>query len=48
VVYPVAGLPQLAKNATIVEINPEATPITASADLSIRAPAGELLSTLSG
>jgi NAD-dependent deacetylase len=48
VVYPVAGLPRLAKNATIVEINPEATPITASADLSIRAPAGEILSTLSG
>ncbi len=46
VVYPVAGFPDLARNATIVEVNPEPTPLTARADLSVRAPAGSFLASL--
>lgn len=48
VVYPVASLPDLAANAQIVEINPENTPLTPRAHLSVRAPAGEFLSPLLG
>ncbi len=46
VVYPVAGLPELARGATVVEVNPEATPLTARADLSVRAPVGSFLAPL--
>jgi NAD-dependent SIR2 family protein deacetylase len=46
VVYPVAGLPELATGAALVEIAPEPTPLTARADLSIRGPAGSFLAPL--
>jgi len=46
VVYPVAGLPELARDATVVEINPEPTPLTPRADVSIRASAGSFLAPL--
>ena len=46
VVYPVAGFPDLARNAAIVEVNPEPTSLTARADLSVRAPAGSFLASL--
>jgi NAD-dependent deacetylase len=44
-VYPAAGLPEMAKRAGafLVEINPEATPLTELCDLSLRGRAGELL-----
>ena len=43
-VHPAAALAtQIARHATIIEINPEATPITAVADYSIRAPASAVL-----
>jgi NAD-dependent deacetylase len=45
VVYPAAFLVPLAKQsgATVVEINPEETPMSSSADYSLRGPAGEIL-----
>ncbi|HET7270408.1 MAG TPA: NAD-dependent deacylase [Rubrobacter sp.] len=44
-VYPAAALPfdALENGATLVEINPEPTPLTPHADYSVRAPAGETL-----
>ena len=46
VVYPVAGLPDLASSAEIVEVNPEETSLTRRATLSVRAPAGAFLGPL--
>jgi len=45
IVYPAAGFPHAAKNlgATVVEVNPEETPITAVADVFVKAQAGEAL-----
>jgi NAD-dependent deacetylase len=45
VVYPVAGLPALAKRggATVVEVNVNDTPLTAQADLVLRGPSGVVL-----
>ena len=45
-VYPVAGLPDLASSAAVVEVNPDPTPITPRADLAIRAPVGAFLAPL--
>jgi NAD-dependent protein deacetylase/lipoamidase len=44
-VYPAAALPfdALENGATLVEINPEATPLTPHTDYSVRAPAGDAL-----
>jgi len=44
-VYPAAALPQAARaaGAFVVEINPEPTPLTPLADLSLRGPAAALL-----
>jgi NAD-dependent deacetylase len=44
-VHPAASLPVLAhqNGAVLVEINPEETPLTPYADVSLRGPAGELL-----
>lgn len=44
-VHPAAGLPEVAKRAGafLVEINPEATPLTNLCDVSLRGRAGELL-----
>lgn len=48
IVYPAAALPEMARaaGAFVVEINTEATPLTASADVSLRGPAAELLPAL--
>ncbi len=45
VVYPAAQLPYIAHEAGafVVEVNPQETPFTALADLSVRGPAGEWL-----
>ncbi|UCH84058.1 MAG: NAD-dependent protein deacylase, partial [Candidatus Latescibacterota bacterium] len=45
IVYPVAGFPGVAKRAgaQIIEINPEPTPITFDADVSVRGPSGGVL-----
>jgi NAD-dependent deacetylase len=44
-VYPAAGLPELAKRAGafLVEINPEQTPLSDACDISLQGCAGELL-----
>lgn len=44
-VYPAAGFPAMAKKsgAKVVEVNPDETPITAYADVFVKAPAGEAL-----
>ena len=44
-VYPAAALPHeaLENGATLVEINPSATPLTGHADFTLRGPAGEVL-----
>jgi NAD-dependent deacetylase len=44
-VYPAAGLPEVAKRAGayLVEINPETTPLSALCDVSLQGRAGELL-----
>jgi len=49
-VYPAAALPfeALESGATLVEINPEETPLTPHADYSVRGPAGEILPLLVG
>jgi NAD-dependent deacetylase len=49
-VYPAASLPYeaLERAATVVEINPEATPLSASAGFSLRGRAGEVLLRLVG
>lgn len=48
VVYPAAGLPLAAAEAgaTVIEVNPDATPLTARADYSLRGPAGVVLPAL--
>lgn len=48
VVYPAAGLPEmaLARGAVVVEVNPEPTPLSAAATLTIRESAGTALPTL--
>ena len=48
VVYPAAHLPYAAKNsgAVVVEVNPEATPLTPHADISVRAGAAEFFGLL--
>ena len=45
VVYPAASLVPLAKHsgATVVEVNPDATPVSSSVDYSLRGTAGEIL-----
>ena len=45
IVYPAASLPLYAAEAgaAIIEINPDPTPLTSSAGVSIRGPAGEIL-----
>ena len=45
VVYPAAMLPEMAlrRGATVIEINPDETPLTASATYSLRGPAGVVL-----
>jgi NAD-dependent deacetylase len=50
VVYPAAGLIPEAKRAgaTVIEINPDATPASSSADVVIRRPAAEALTELDG
>ncbi len=47
-VYPAAGLPEvaLAHGVVVIEVNPEPTPLTESATLSIREAAGSALPTL--
>jgi NAD-dependent deacetylase len=47
-VYPAAALPALARltGATVVEINPEATPLSATADFALRGAAGIVLPAL--
>lgn len=49
-VYPAAGLPRIAleHGARVIEVNPEPTELSASADLSLRGPAGEILPQLVG
>jgi len=44
-VYPAAGFPSYAKGfgATVIEVNPEETPITADADIFVQGLAGEVL-----
>ena len=48
IVYPAAGLPDvaLARGAVVVEVNPEATPLSANATLTIRESASTALPTL--
>lgn len=46
VVHPVAGLPGMAERASVVELNPELTPITPVSALTVRAPAGKFLEPL--
>ncbi len=45
IVHPAAGLPGVAKEAGafIVEINPQSTPLSALADITLRHPAGKIL-----
>jgi NAD-dependent deacetylase len=47
-VYPAAALPQIARaaGAYVVEVNPEATPLTPLADVSLRGPAASLVPAL--
>ena len=49
-VYPAASLPYeaLDSGAIVVEVNPEATPLSASADFSLRGRVGEVLPRLVG
>jgi NAD-dependent deacetylase len=48
IVYPAAGLPELAlsRGTTVVEVNPEPTPLSSSATLTVRESAGRALPTL--
>jgi NAD-dependent deacetylase len=45
IVYPAAGLAELAlaRGAAVIEVNPEVTPLSRNATISIREPAGEAL-----
>jgi NAD-dependent deacetylase len=47
-VYPAAGLPEIARaaGAFVIEVNTEATPLTPSADISLRGTAAELVPAL--
>ncbi|HXV77924.1 MAG TPA: Sir2 family NAD-dependent protein deacetylase, partial [Candidatus Polarisedimenticolaceae bacterium] len=47
-VYPAAALPQLARaaGAYVVEVNPEATPLTSQVDERLAGPAGEVVPAL--
>ena len=47
-VYPAAALPQVAQAAGgfVIEVNPEATPLSQTADLSLRGPAASLVPAL--
>ena len=47
-VYPAAGLANTARGfgATIVEVNPEETPLSATADHVLRGPSGEVMPAL--
>jgi NAD-dependent deacetylase len=47
-VYPAAGLPEIARaaGAFVIEVNTEATPLTPSADVSLRGAAAELVPAL--
>lgn len=47
-VYPAAGLPELAlaRGAAVIEVNPEPTPLSASATISVRETASKALPTL--
>lgn len=49
-VQPAASLPQaaLSVGATVVEVNPEPTPLTSQADYALRGPAGDVLPALLG
>jgi NAD-dependent deacetylase len=48
VVYPAAGLPELAlaRGTVVVEVNPEPTPLSAGATIALRESAGTALPTL--
>jgi NAD-dependent deacetylase len=48
VVYPAAGLVATAQRAgaTIIEVNPDATPLTPTVDLALQGPAGAILPTI--
>ena len=50
IVYPAAGLPQVAKrrHALLVEVNPDPTELSRLADLALRGPAGTVLPQLVG
>jgi NAD-dependent deacetylase len=45
IVYPAAGLPDLAlaRGTVVIEVNPEPTPLSGSATISIRQPASQAL-----
>jgi NAD-dependent deacetylase len=47
-VFPAASLPLVARDAgaVVVEVNPEESPLTVAADVSLRGPAGEVLPAL--
>jgi NAD-dependent deacetylase len=49
-VYPAAALPALARRAgaCVIEINPEETPLSATADYALRGAAGRILPILVG
>ncbi len=46
VVYPVAGLPDLAPETPLIEVNPEPTPLSRRALFAVRMPAGAFLAPL--
>jgi len=48
IVYPAAALPEMARSAggLVIEVNTEATPLTASAHVSLRGPASEIVPAL--
>jgi NAD-dependent deacetylase len=48
IVYPAAALPEMARaaGAFVIEVNTEPTPLTASADVSLRGPAALLVPAL--
>lgn len=50
VVYPAAGLPELTLRAggAVVEVNPDATPLTSVATVSLNGPSGEILPLIVG
>jgi NAD-dependent deacetylase len=48
IVYPAAGLPDLAlaRGTVVIEVNPEPTPLSDSATITVREPASQALPTL--